>query len=242
MYESDRAMFIAAASEAAGAAVILGTPVARRIALLIGMLMANPGGMAKAASEWRSEGQGQDPRTLENLVQHLKDQRDLIVKQEGWSGSAFDTFNETLDDFVESLNKLKTFREGAAGSLEQTAKFFHWVAVCLFWLAQIMSVLVTWHLIGIVWVNARVAIKAAIDVALFTIWEGLKGIVTNNKKVLLVVGAVLGLVNAYSATQAKLIPVLQAIPTDAPHLEQAQLQYDSNAGVRAKISMAGIDL
>ena len=60
-YSSDRWQFITAASVAAASSVVLyHNPMARNIALMLGIMVSNPGGMQEAARQWAEVVSGAD--------------------------------------------------------------------------------------------------------------------------------------------------------------------------------------
>jgi hypothetical protein len=226
-YESDKAMYIAAAAEAAAAAVVLMSPIAKSIAVMIGTMISDPGGMQRLAEQWRDSKLGGEAVDLNDLKATITDLR-ALAEAGGWKGEARQLFDSSSAAFLEETAKLENHRVSAGDTVEQAALIFHVGAQVVFWAAQLMAYLAAVALATMVVPAMRVSAQIAIHQTLRSVGQGLVALIRTKMKVILSATAVLGIVNMYSATQARLLPGLEAVTDKTP--DYAGLGFDYRSG------------
>ncbi|MEV4381455.1 hypothetical protein [Streptosporangium sp. NPDC049644] len=225
-YENDKAMYIWAAGESAFAAIVLISPAAKYIALMIGTMISDPAGMQKLADQWRDSKLGGESVDLGALEAAVADQK-AKAETGGWKGEARQLFDSSSDTFLQEMNKLANHRISAGDTVEQTALIFHYGALVVFWAAKLMDILAGAALAATLIPVLRGPTQVAIQGALKKIGDGLVALIRMKKKGVLTAAGILGIVNMYSATQAQLFPALEAITDKTPDFGGAGFDHQS---------------
>ncbi|WP_329085313.1 MULTISPECIES: WXG100 family type VII secretion target [unclassified Streptosporangium] len=223
-YENDKAMYIAAAAEATAAAVVLMSPVAKTIAVMIGTMLSDPEGMRKLAEQWRDSALGSEAPDLEGLGTAIADLR-RMVDDDGWKGEARQKFDAASTAFLEEMRTLAAHRTSAGDTVEQTALIFHIGAQVVFWAAQLMAYLAVVSLATMIVPVMRVSAQIAIHKTLTTIGQGVMALVRTKMNVVLSAAAIFSIVNLIGATQAQLFLGLEAITDKTPDFKDAGLDH-----------------
>lgn len=225
-YEEDKAIYIAAAATSAAAAIILVSPLAKTIALMIGSMISDPAGMKKLADQWRDsklEGESVDLGALEITIANLK----AKAEAEGWKGEARKLFDSSSETFLREMNKLANHRSSAGDTVEQTALIFHYGAMVAFLAASIMSVMATISVASTLVPALRVGVQVAITQTLKSIGTSLQAVMRMKLKGVFVAATILGIVNMHGAMQAALFPGLEAVSDKVPDFGSAGFDYNS---------------
>ncbi|MCC5577117.1 hypothetical protein IMZ11_15940 [Microtetraspora sp. AC03309] len=234
--ESARWKFREAFAVASVAAVLLVEyPVTKTIALAIGTIVSNPGEMVRAASEWHV-----DSPEIDNLITALKSQRDKLAGRGNsndetvqWSGSAFDTYSEAVDNFATELAKTKECRKGAGDCLLSSAQIYNILANIAFLVANAMMI---WAVVNITSKGnplVGVGVRGIIGKGLRALLEVLKSVFMKQFKIVAMLGATIVAVNMAGNQIASILPKMKAMPGPAPDLEQIKLTYKDGQGIVA---------
>ncbi|MEV4091901.1 WXG100 family type VII secretion target [Streptosporangium saharense] len=215
------------------AAAVLRHPSAYAIVASVGLLISNPGDMAKAAGEWRDP-KGSGGVDIDTLKQQLVELKERAKKEGKWEGDAATLFTGTVDDFVAQLDNVKRFREGTADTLDQTAALYHGTFVFAASVIGALSVAALASLALMVYPPLRAGLILAIDRFLNALDAALKAVLRKKLMAVGAVGVVLMLVNGLQQDQERLFYGMKAMPEQKADFTQVGLQYDKNTGLTTK--------
>lgn len=205
-YESDRWRNLTAASTITAAAVMLYEfPIARNIAVMVGILVTNPGGIQGAARQWLEPGgEGVDFDGVREQVLKLRD----TAREKGWwkgdADSAWAVFSSSIDDLAQEMLKAKNYHGGVSHGLVQTATASHVISLFISALAPLMM--------GIAIFNRATFLgafefgkKAAILAVLTGVAKILQNLLTKQLKVVAGLAMIVATVNGLWAMMAQMM-------------------------------------
>ncbi|GAA3719255.1 hypothetical protein GCM10022224_101400 [Nonomuraea antimicrobica] len=128
-YSSDRWQFITAASVAAASSVVLyHNPMARNIALMLGTMVSNPGGMQEAAREWAEVVSGADG--VDFVKQTILDIKNELLDPESgfWKATSADFYGQMVDDLLDVMDTMKTYFSSVSDGMGGISTVYHFAA------------------------------------------------------------------------------------------------------------------
>ncbi|UBU14599.1 WXG100 family type VII secretion target [Nonomuraea gerenzanensis] len=229
---SDRGQFIYAATTAtAAAAMLYEYPMARNIALMIGTMVSNPHSMQLAAERW-SQPEGGGDMDFAGIKQAVRTLRDECNEKEWWKGPACEAFNQSVDTFLEQMDKAEQYHQGVGQGMGSIANAYHWAAEVVTVVATVMLLLAGWNKLKPLfapWPGAAAAIALAIFVTLTRMGMVVRGMLGKQMKSVAMLTAVVAGINFMCMSLGQFIEQSRPRPDFAP----AAVEYvgDDSTGV-----------
>lgn len=185
-----------AAAVASGAAVVIMQPWAFAVAAMLGAMVADPDGMAESARKWRTTDQEGVTAELDELNQQLGALKKQLQEKGTWEGGAFSAFDAIHTSYQQSVDQLKSIRNGTGNTLDETAKFWNIASYFCSAIAGVMAGIATAKMLA----RTNPITIGPAEVASAAAGQGiLQSVRSMSTKMLLASGAVTGVL--YQAVQ-----------------------------------------
>ncbi|SNS79333.1 hypothetical protein SAMN05216276_101670 [Streptosporangium subroseum] len=253
-YDSDHTLYVTAFSMAGAAAIVL--PYARPISFMMGLMIADPADMQRAAAQWNDKSPvdiGPAPTTFTASsaqfhppmaapsggdIDYLRQELGRLARTVGvnkeWVGASYDMFMKTFKEFDDQLLLLENRRKGVGDSLDSAAEIYHWGAVICMSIAGTLMALAAFvtaaRFIPPIAVGAETtAMSIVARIGLF-----LRQVLSTHMKVIWkVTGIVAGVAVLYNQ-QSQSLPGMKAMKGETPEFTQA-LSYEPASGGLAPV-------
>ncbi|MGP3932344.1 hypothetical protein [Nonomuraea sp. KM88] len=124
-------------------AILYEYPVAKQIALGIGILVSNPGGMKEAAGQWQAPSTGDGETDFAGIKETLATIKSKV--EDLWHGPAEEAFSQAVDSLIDQMAVAEQHFKGVGGSMDFVAQLYHYAAEVAMAVATVlMAVAAIW--------------------------------------------------------------------------------------------------
>ncbi|MEU4228834.1 WXG100 family type VII secretion target [Nonomuraea sp. NPDC026600] len=242
-YESDASLYKLAASTAVAGAAMIMQPWAFYAAAAIGVMVSDPGAMAKTAKAWRSLDHDGLMSELDELAGGLDKLKTDLKSSAKWEGASFDTFEGIHTAFKNGVKSLKDTRNDTGDAVDAAAKIYHYGALSAMAVGSVML----W--MGLSKMAARFTPGLGNFAEVLTAARGavtlqaVKAILKKHALAVAVVTGVLYMAIKQTEMTGKLFPGLEAsIPTEMTAMKSGGMPPFSDAGMQYDEKMGGLSV
>jgi hypothetical protein len=250
-YDLDRTLYVNAAAVAGMAAIVI--PYARPIAFMMGLMIADPAEIQRAAAQWNDKSPvdiGPAPALFAtnsnefhppmaapdgatgDSIAYLRSELGGLARAAGankeWVGASYDMFMKNFKEFDDQLVLLENRRKGVGDVLHSAADFYHWGAVACASISGILVGLMAYISVARPTPAGLVA-EGMVMRIVSTLGSIMQKIMDAQVKGIMKITVIVAGVAVYYNQQAQSLPGMKAMKGKTPEFTQA-LSYDTTSG------------
>ncbi|WP_371783348.1 hypothetical protein [Streptosporangium subroseum] len=256
-YDMDHSLYMGATAMATTASIVM--PYARPIAFMMGLMIADPAEIQKAAARWNDKSpvdigpapapfapsahdshppmvtpNGAEGGDISYLRRELGQLARAVGANKEWVGASYDMFMKTFKEFDDQLALLESRCKGVGDCLNSGAEFYHWGAVICQGIAGLLAGLAAYVSLARATAAFAVTAEGSAMGIVIRIGSVMQKLLDMQMKGIWKVTGIIAAVAILYNQQSQSLPGMKAMKGPTPEFTQA-LDYDSASGGLAPV-------